>query len=304
MSSPSHGPAIDSALGGARPASRTRDTPTRCPIITIGAANGERIVEESRSFWHPHGEVEAWVPAGIAYMVCGDELSRRLAWDFQEGRKEAAEQIFAWLEIGRIRARCNACDFNLDEGFAADRQRFIKEHDEKGISFNREAVASGALEDHLDVPDQRVFSGPCVLPAVFWDFCRPGPYPVNWATGQFFWDRGAGGVATGVEFALGELPCAEAVRAFMATSTPAASLPKPSRKGGRPPSEAWPAFCAELAAYLLEHPEAANGPGAIARISRNVLDRLMESQDIEMGDTQAKAAARAVVDRLGNRARD
>lgn len=253
-------------------------------------------------FWSPKGEVGAWVPAGVAYMAIGDEFARRLGCDPQEGRKNAAVEMFAGLAIGAIRAKADDSAFDLNEALAAEVRAFIEDHDRRCIPFNRDAVTVEAFAaDHGEFPDQRKFSGPTPIPSAFWDFCRPGPYPINWAKSEFYWDRVAAlGIVTGVEFAVCDLPCAEAVRAFISASgsLPDAAISQRGRKGGRPPSPAWPAFCAELVAYLAEHPDAGSDAGAVTRIADAVLDRLAEAGAAELAQTQARDAVRATLTRL------
>lgn len=251
-------------------------------------------------------EVDRWVPAGVAYMVIGDELARRMACDPQEGRREAADLLLESLMLETVRATAKDRDFDLNKAIAAYRERFIAQHEKMGVPFDKAAVAAGALERDLHFPEQRTFSGPGTVPAVFWEYTLPAPSPICWAIGDFYWNMIAvPGVARGVEFALCDLPFAEEVRAFMEPDAPAAPAAPAEqaggprqRRGGRPASPAWPSFCAEMVAYMLENPRAEYSPGAVSRIADAVLDRLAGAGHAELAPTQAREAVRAVIHRL------
>lgn len=253
-------------------------------------------------------EVDRWVPAPIAYMVIGDELARRLACDPVEGRREAADLLLESLMLGTVRAKAKDRDFYLNKAIAGYRERFIARHEKTGVPFDKAAVEAGALERDLYFPEQRTFSGAGAVPAVFWEYTLPGPSPICWGIGDFYWDMIAvGGVARGVEFALCDLPCVEAVRAFMEPDAPAepaapaeqTGAPRQAR-GGRRPHPAWPSFCAELVAYLLETPGAVDEPYACSSIVKAVTDRLNSTQEerLVLDAKQAREAVRAVIQRL------
>ncbi len=255
-------------------------------------------MEAGADFLPPQGDVDAWVPAGIVYMVLGDELARRMACGPQEGRREASELLLGSLMLGLIRAKARNCAFNLDDAIKAYRERFIAQQESAGVDYSREAIENGALERDLNFPDQREFSGPAVIPQVFWEYCLPAPPPISWATGDFYWECiPVAGVVSGVEFAICDLPCADEVRAFIATGVPVEQTGSTrNRKGGRPPSPAWPSFCAELVAYAMERPAAVSEPRD--RVLSAVLERLAQAGHDEPPITEARKVVRAVQDRM------
>lgn len=259
----------------------------------------------------------AWLDAG-AIRSTAESCDFDLDQAVETARNWMAE--VAWIEAVNAGTAGSA---ELAEALSGDRYLATRAAWMEKRRSSAAAAKARALDDGW-LPERRQFQEEtrAALPAEFWTFCvyheswpandEDGPSPLEWATGNFQWPGTLfGGTATGVEFALCDLPFAEAVRAFMEADAPAApGAPAEQaggprqRRGGRRPHPAWPSFCAELVAYLLEHPGAVDEPYACSSIVKAVTDRLNSTQEerLVLDGKQAREAVSAVLKRLAGEA--
>jgi len=99
-------------------------------------------------------DIEQWVPCGVAYMLLGDELARRLAYDPIAARNEATLELKDLLGLGRVTARALEGEVDFEREVGVRRHAFIADHEARGIAFNREFVASKGFEQDYDLPEK------------------------------------------------------------------------------------------------------------------------------------------------------
>lgn len=82
-------------------------------------------------------EFDRWAPAGVAYMVIGDELARQLACDPAEGRRHAADLLMARLRVGAITAKADLLRIRSDRGCRASLVRSQGQQEARSVVWRQ-----------------------------------------------------------------------------------------------------------------------------------------------------------------------